>query len=411
MRSVAKKFPRGLHIVFLTMPRPNPAPVRDARFDMSKWAESDKGKAAKRVRVGEKKEGRKDEGRRAVPVEDEEDEEEEGEEEKDGGEDDEDVEEEEDEDEDEDEDEYDEVEQDEVEQDEDQEVEGDDDDANDDANDRQRTLDEIESNTHQPVLTAESLEAYAKKQQKRGIVYVSRIPPGMTPAKVRHIFSQFGEVGRIYLQPKDKEKEKKRKRGTTHFSEGWIEYLSKRVARTAAEMMNAQPIGSLAGSAHSSRKSQTGSRVTNRWKDDVWTMKYLKGFRWPMLIEQMCTSPPLTQRMSEPPTPHGCVWSSRSLPTSSATIYARSSVRVSSARKGSAVRSVASPRSPRRRRSRSSSARQSTTTCATSVRGSAPPSRPTLRWTKYWTKFCSLPTAELLDHCINFILVVHVELD
>lgn len=408
---MAKKFPRGLHIVFLIMPRPNPAPVRDARFDMSKWAESDKGKAAKRVRVGEKKEGRKGEGRRAVPVEEEEEEEkeeddreDEEEDEEDGGE----------EDEDEDEDDEDKDEQGEDEQDEGQEVEDDDDSANandDDANDRQRTLDEIESNTHQPVLTAESLESYAKKQQKRGIVYVSRIPPGMTPAKVRHIFSQFGEVGRIYLQPKDKEKEKKRKRGTTHFSEGWIEYLSKRVARTAAEMMNAQPIGSLAGSAHSSRKSQTGSRVANRWKDDVWTMKYLKGFRWPMLIEQMCTSPHLTQRMSVPPTPHGCVWSSRSLPTSSATIYARSNVRVSSARKRSAVCSVASPRSPRRTRSRSSSARQSTTMCATSVRGSAPPSRPTLRWTKCWIKFCSLPTAELLDHCINFILVVHVELD
>ena len=138
------------------------------------------------------------------------------------------------------------------------------DDAEEDAEDAP------EAEAPQRVITPESLQEYASKQQKRGIVYVSRIPPGMTPAKVRHIFSQFGEVGRIYLQPKDKESSgaQKRKRGSTHFSEGWVEFLSKRVAKTAAEMMNAQPIGALGGNAHSSRRSQTGSRVANRWKDD-----------------------------------------------------------------------------------------------------------------------------------------------
>ncbi len=34
-----------------------------------------------------------------------------------------------------------------------------------------------------------------------GVIYLSRIPPYMQPRKVRHIFSQFGEVGRIFLQP------------------------------------------------------------------------------------------------------------------------------------------------------------------------------------------------------------------
>lgn len=133
-----------------------------------------------------------------------------------------------------------------------------------------------------PVLSTEELEAYKKKQQKRGIIYLSRIPPGMTPAKVRHIFSQFGEVGRIYLQPQHAAS----KKSTSRYSEGWIEFLSKRVAKTTAEMLNAQPIGALGGAAHSSRRSSSAS-VINRWKDDIWTMKYLKGFRWPMLMEQM----------------------------------------------------------------------------------------------------------------------------
>ena len=133
-----------------------------------------------------------------------------------------------------------------------------------------------------PPLTLENLEEFKKKQQKRGIIYLSRIPPGMTPAKVRHIFSQFGEVGRIYLQPQHAAS----KKSTSRYSEGWIEFLSKRVAKTTAEMLNAQPIGALGGAAHSSRRSSSAS-VINRWKDDIWTMKYLKGFRWPMLMEQM----------------------------------------------------------------------------------------------------------------------------
>lgn len=44
-----------------------------------------------------------------------------------------------------------------------------------------------------------------KKEQEGvaspGIVYLSRIPPFMKPHKVRHLLSQYGSVGRIYLQP------------------------------------------------------------------------------------------------------------------------------------------------------------------------------------------------------------------
>lgn len=39
------------------------------------------------------------------------------------------------------------------------------------------------------------------KQAKPGIIYISRIPPGMTPSKVRAIMAQHGEIGRIFLAP------------------------------------------------------------------------------------------------------------------------------------------------------------------------------------------------------------------
>ena len=49
-------------------------------------------------------------------------------------------------------------------------------------------------------LTPEALAAFQAAQEKAGVIYISRIPPGMQPTKVRHLMSQYGEVGRVYLQ-------------------------------------------------------------------------------------------------------------------------------------------------------------------------------------------------------------------
>ena len=49
-------------------------------------------------------------------------------------------------------------------------------------------------------LTKEALAAFKAAQDRAGVVYISRIPPGMRPAKVRHLMSAYGEVGRVYLQ-------------------------------------------------------------------------------------------------------------------------------------------------------------------------------------------------------------------
>lgn len=49
-------------------------------------------------------------------------------------------------------------------------------------------------------LTPEALAAFTAAQEKAGVLYISRIPPGMRPTKVRHLMSGYGEVGRVYLQ-------------------------------------------------------------------------------------------------------------------------------------------------------------------------------------------------------------------
>ena len=60
-------------------------------------------------------------------------------------------------------------------------------------------------------LTPEALAAFKAAQEKAGVIYISRIPPGMQPTKVRHLMSQYGEVGRVYLQ----------KEGMTTFMHSW----------------------------------------------------------------------------------------------------------------------------------------------------------------------------------------------
>lgn len=49
--------------------------------------------------------------------------------------------------------------------------------------------------------TEKQVKKKKTKEIKPGIVYFSRLPPFMKPTKVRYIFSQYGEIGRLFLQP------------------------------------------------------------------------------------------------------------------------------------------------------------------------------------------------------------------
>ncbi|KAE8225630.1 hypothetical protein CF319_g1667 [Tilletia indica] len=178
-------------------------------------------------------------------------------------------------------------------QDDEQEEDFEDDDEDDDEDD------EEEEKIVQPLSKAE-LEAYQRKQRKAGIIYISSIPHGMTPPKVRHLLSGFGDIERIYLhdgtQGKFGSAPPSRKRSSSaHYTEGWVEFAKKRIAKQVAEVLNAKPIGTAliaagvkmprgSGGGGSSSKNAGGAR---RWKDYVWTMKYLSGFKWSMLTEQM----------------------------------------------------------------------------------------------------------------------------
>ena len=65
---------------------------------------------------------------------------------------------------------------------------------------------------------------------------------------------------------------KKQKHQQANYTEAWVEFADKSLAKTVAKMLNAEMIGGKKG---------------DRWRDDIWTMRYLSGFKWEMLGEQV----------------------------------------------------------------------------------------------------------------------------
>jgi ESF2/ABP1 family protein len=65
------------------------------------------------------------------------------------------------------------------------------------------TLPATSTSTGGPV--AKKVKKKAKRDIAPGIIYISRLPPGMTPQKVRHLMARWGDIGKVYAQRKDGE--------------------------------------------------------------------------------------------------------------------------------------------------------------------------------------------------------------
>ncbi|XP_058087876.1 pre-rRNA-processing protein ESF2 [Magnolia sinica] len=120
------------------------------------------------------------------------------------------------------------------------------------------------------------LEKEASAADRRGVCYLSRIPPHMNPLKLRQILSQYGEVQRIYLAPENPSAQVRRKRAGgfrgQEFSEGWVEFTKKSVAKWVANMLNGE---------------QIGGKKRSSFYYDLWNIKYLSKFKWDNLTEEI----------------------------------------------------------------------------------------------------------------------------
>jgi ESF2/ABP1 family protein len=109
----------------------------------------------------------------------------------------------------------------------------------------------------------------------KGVIYLPRIPPFMTPAKFTKMFSEYS-VERVYFAPikgkKTSTAEQKKGSKAQLYKEGWAEFSDKRVAKSLVKMLNGNLIG--------------GKKRHNNNRDDLWLMKYLPKFKWEYLTEK-----------------------------------------------------------------------------------------------------------------------------
>jgi len=119
-----------------------------------------------------------------------------------------------------------------------------------------------ESEMEQKLQELDSLDIPEKKR-KPGIIYLSSVPQGMNVSSTTGFFAEFGHVGRVFLQPDAK-------LGMRHFTEGWIEFMSKKIAKRVAAHVNNTPV---AGKKHKN--------------NSLWNIKYLPRFKWVHLSERL----------------------------------------------------------------------------------------------------------------------------
>ncbi|XP_075389209.1 activator of basal transcription 1-like [Tenrec ecaudatus] len=129
----------------------------------------------------------------------------------------------------------------------------------------------------------EQEEAGDKKRVVPGIVYLGHLPPRFRPLHVRNLLSAYGEVGRVFFQPEDgfvrrkKKKaaaagEKKSSKYSKDYTEGWVEFRDKRVAKRVAASLHNTPMG---------------ARRRSPFRYDLWNLKYLHRFTWSHLSEHL----------------------------------------------------------------------------------------------------------------------------
>ncbi|XP_074157860.1 activator of basal transcription 1-like [Sminthopsis crassicaudata] len=117
------------------------------------------------------------------------------------------------------------------------------------------------------------------KRVMPGIVYLGHIPPCFRPLHVRNLLSVHGEIGRVFFQPEDRSGRVRKVRTLSEgrrlrqdYTEGWVEFRDKRVAKLVVASLHNTPMG-------------TQRRSPFRY--DLWNLKYLHRFKWSHLSERL----------------------------------------------------------------------------------------------------------------------------
>ncbi|KAL4797865.1 Pre-rRNA-processing protein esf2 [Aspergillus venezuelensis] len=129
--------------------------------------------------------------------------------------------------------------------------------------------------TKTKTINTDKLKAKPKKN-KTGVVYLSSLPPYMKPFALKSMLEArgFGPITKVFLSPEVRPSSAPKRRSNKRktYSDGWVEFASKKMAKICAESMNASIMGGKKG---------------GWYHDDVLNIKYLKNFKWADLTEQI----------------------------------------------------------------------------------------------------------------------------
>ncbi|CAG8903534.1 unnamed protein product [Penicillium egyptiacum] len=116
----------------------------------------------------------------------------------------------------------------------------------------------------------------APKKTRPGVIYFSSLPPYLKPFALKGMLEKrgFGGITKIFLAPLLPSAAGNRSRSNKRklYTEGWIEFESKKTAKICAETLNATIVGGLKSSWY---------------HDDVWNIKYLSRYSWEDLMQSV----------------------------------------------------------------------------------------------------------------------------
>ncbi|RDW79189.1 RNA-binding ATPase activator ESF2 [Aspergillus mulundensis] len=140
----------------------------------------------------------------------------------------------------------------------------------------------------------DKLKTKPTKKNKTGVVYFSSLPPYLKPFALKSLLETrgFEPITKVFLTPAVKAPSAPRRRSNKRktYTDGWVEFASKKTAKICAETLNATIVGGRKGGWYHDGRFDTTLRglalQANKVILDVWNMKYLKGFKWADLMEQ-----------------------------------------------------------------------------------------------------------------------------
>lgn len=127
-------------------------------------------------------------------------------------------------------------------------------------------------------LSSASLSRPSSASSKPGVLYLSRVPPGLDVGIVRSILARIGALGRVWLRAESAEAVAERRslggRRRAGFTDGWVEFARAEDAAAAVDLLNGQPMA--------------GATRRGRFQNDLWCLRLLPNFSWDDLVDEAC---------------------------------------------------------------------------------------------------------------------------